>query len=299
MKKIFDEQWHVLQQVKSTATQKTAVRERILHSIQQPAERRTKHAYLWQSGFAFCLLLLIFGGFMFYLLQDTTKEQSSNAKIPTGELFTWNLANVSSKKEGEAFILYRKQEQVGLVRKVSKQQMDETIATKPMFVNQELQNFPYQTFMYIEHVKMEKVSVRYYFYILIDKNEFLEFTFDYPKLEYADIFRAMSTLEINGKKAYHHDKPLYVTHGYGTMIFPVDLKPVSISTFTKEYKWESASFGAYQQYVKKIQNGVWKQQASSGAKHTFISYDGNEVVTITLKGKTLTYTFSYPNQDQQ
>lgn len=186
------------------------------------------------------------------------------------------------------------------MKEVTEAEKNATIASKSMFVNKELEHFPYKTNMYIEHVKMQDVVIRYYFFIPLTAEKWIQFTFDYPKLEYANIFKAMSTLELNGKKSYHHNEPLYVTYGYERMIYPVDLEPVSVTSNNNEvYRWEDASTKAYHQYVEKILQDVsWQKKSGKGLSTTFVSVIFQNEVTITLNGNELTYEYFYPEQDE-
>lgn len=158
--------------------------------------------------------------------------------------------------------------------------------------------FPYKTSMNIEHVKMPEVSIRYHFFIQLTEDELIHFSFDYPKIEHASVFAAMSSLEIKGFESYTHAKQLYVTHGYGTMIFPVGLKPVSISTFKEVYEWEGVTQRLFNQYTHDILNENWELEFKNDNTRRFISIDGNEVITISLEGDEIQYDFYYPNREE-
>ncbi|WP_312469565.1 hypothetical protein [Neobacillus sp.] len=306
--KHFDDQWKLLQQIRSTDTQKEAVRKRIRESIEgQPSKTHPYKLHQWKSIIAASLLVVIFGGFLFMLMEEKPKQNSSEYFALDHEFFSWKLEDVTSKKAGEKLELYNKNNPIpfGTVNEVTEAEMNSIIHSKPMHVNQELEHFPYKTFMYIEHVKMQDVAFRYYFFVPLTKEKWIQFTFDYPKIEYADIFKAISTLELKGKKPYHHNEPLYVTHGYGKMIYPVDLEAISVTSNNYEvYRWEGASTEAFNHYLEKIPRGYdkrfdnWKKESGKGSVNTFVSVDGNEVITITLIGNKLTYEYFYPNRDE-
>jgi len=302
--KQFEDKWELLKQLGSTDTQKDAVRKRIQESIhRRPSKTSPIKFYQWKSIIAASLLIVIFGGFLFMLMKENPKQNNSSNYTIDYKSFSWKLDDVTSKKTGDYLELYRKNDPIpfGTVNEVTKDEMNTIIKSKPMFVNKELEHFPYKTFMYIEHVKMQDVGIRYYFFIPLTKEKWIQYTFDYPKIEYADIFQAMSSLELKGKKAYHHDEALYVTHGYGSMIYPVNLEPISVTSNKIEvYSWSAASTKAYDQYLEKIlhSDGNWQKESGEGLSNTFVSVDGNEVITISLNGNELTYEYFYPNQDE-
>ncbi|WHY75322.1 hypothetical protein QNH20_14320 [Neobacillus sp. WH10] len=302
--KHFEDKWELLKQLGSTNIQKDAIRKRIQESIHhRPSKTSSMKFHQWKSITAVSLLFVIFGGFLFMLVKEYPKQNNSSNYTIDYESFSWKLGGVTSKKTGDSLELYHKNDSIpfGTVSEVTEAEMNTIINSKPMFVNKELEHFPYKTFMYIEHVKMQDVAIRYYFFIPLTKEKWIQYTFDYPKIEYGDIFQAMSSLELKGKKPYHHDGALYVTHGYGRMIYPVDLEPISITSNKNEvYRWIGASTKAYNQYLEKIlhSNGNWQKESGEGLSNTFVSVDGNEVITISLNGNELTYEYFYPNQDE-
>lgn len=293
-----DDQWKLLQQIRPTRNQKEAMRARILESI-QPPPARVSHFH-WKSIVAACLLFLICGSFLLFIFQESTPQVSTGEIKMDEDLLSWKLDDVYAKKSGDGLDLYRKDQTVtvGVAEQVAAEKMSKIIKSAPMHVDQELENFPYPTHMYIEHVKMMDVALRYHFFIEVPGQPYIHFSFDYPKLEYAEIFTAISTLQLKGIKPYTHSDPLYVTHGYGDMIFPVDLEPISISSSKEVYQWESASFKAFTAYLEKIEQGFWKKISTKNQTHTFESGDGNEIVTISVEGKTITYEFFYPNREE-
>lgn len=300
----FDDQWKLLQQLRPTSNQKEALRTRILESIQNsPTSISHNSFFQWKSILATCLLFLICGGFLLFTLQESTQRNSSKETLSDYTQFSWKLNDVYSKKSEDGLTLYRKDNpmQVGTVQQVTKEEMNNSINSLPMSANEKLEHFPYQTSMYIEHVKTMDVSIRYHFFISLSDQNMVHFTFDYPKLEYAEIFNAISTLQFNGKDPYIYNDQLYVTHGYSNMIFPVGLAPISISSSKEVYHWKDASFKSYYAYLEKIDGGQgnWKKEATKKGSDTFVSGDGNEVVTITKEEKTITYEFFYPNRGDQ
>jgi hypothetical protein len=293
-----DEQWKLLQGVRPTRNQKEVMRARILESIQTPPPRGTQ--FQWRSMVAACLLFLICGSFLYYIFHENTSPATTGKMVLDENLVSWNLKDVYGKKSAGGLDFYKGDQTVtiGVAEQVAAEEMKEIIQSAPMHENQKLENFPYPTHMYIEHVKMMDVALRYHFFIEVAGQPSIHFSFDYPKLEHAEIFTAMATLKLKGIKPFQYHDPLYVNHGYGNMLFPVELKPILISSSKEVYHWEDASFKAFTAYLKKIEQGAWKKTNTNGQTHKFESVDGNEVVTISLEGKTLTYEFFYPNQEE-
>lgn len=304
LSKHYDDQWKQLQQLKSTKEEKERAKIRILNSIQVPTKipSHSKPFFQWKSILATCLLFLICGGFWLLIQQESSQERNSSQEIKFDYTqFNWQLNDVYSKKTKNGLSLYRKNNslRLGTVNEVTKSEMNKIINHLPISVEEKLEHFPYPTKMYIEHVKMMDVAIRYHFFITIPDQHIIHFTFDYPKIEYADIFIAISTLQYKGISPYIHSEQLYVKHGYGKMIFPVDLKPISISSNKEVYHWENASSKSYKAYLEKITGelGNYKKKSTKNGTNTFVSTDGNEIVTISREGKTITYEFFYPNQD--
>jgi hypothetical protein len=301
LSKHFDDQWKLLQQLKPTSNQKEAMRKRIWESIQHHPDRSRKSFIPWKNILATGFLLLICGSFLLFLLLESTQPQFSEGMSIGDKQFSWDLKDVYSKNTDHGLALYREGQaavQVGAVQQITEEEMNRIIHSVPMFVYKKLENFPYPTSMYIEHVKMMDVLIRYHFFIPLTDEKVIYFTFEYPKLDHAEIFQAVSTLRIEGIKPYTDTDQLYVTHGYGTLIYPVGLEPISISPNKEVYHWEGASIEAFNAYIKKIEEGHWEKKATTNQSHTFVSASGNEEVTITIEGETITYEFFYPNRDQ-
>ncbi|WP_066304790.1 hypothetical protein [Bacillus sp. FJAT-29814] len=303
MNRHFDEQWKMLREIGSTDSQKAAVKGRVLHSIQNGQSKRRMAFLGWKGFLAVASLLVVFSSFLYMVMGNNPHPQNAVHYSLDHEFFSWKLEDVKSQNTGDHLELFRKDNSVpfGTVSILTEEEKSQFVHSKSMFVERELENFPYKMTMYIEHVKMD-VALRYYFYIPIedeDKN-WLQFTFDYPTLQYSEIFWAMATLELKGKEPSIHSEPLYVAHGYGTLPFPIDLKPISITSHKEVYRWEGASFSAYDNYLKKILEGALyvKKDSGTGNSNTIVSKDGNEIVSITLDGNKLTYEFSYPNQEE-
>ncbi|MGE8203263.1 hypothetical protein ACQKP0_01675 [Heyndrickxia sp. NPDC080065] len=304
MSKHYDNQWKLLQHLKPTIEEKEVTRSRIWKSMQDSPESSASNTpfFLWKSILATCLFFFICGGFWLFFQQESKVQHSGNESTIEFTQFSWKLSDVYSKKSegGLALFQINKSMQVGSVNEVTEKEMNEIINSLPMFVEEKLEHFPYPTSMYIEHVKMMDVVIRYHFFITLPEGKYLHFTFDYPKLEYADIFTAISTLRIKGMEPYIYHNQLYVTHGYGKMIFPVGIQPISISSNKEVYHWENVSSELYNSYLEKITEGLgnWKKKSTKNGSDTFVSRDGNEVVTITREGKTITYEFFYPYRDE-
>lgn len=236
---------------------------------------------------------------MLIFQQSGKPHTAANSSIDY-ERFSWALEDVYSKKADNGLELLQEKQSVpvGTVKEVTDEEMKSITSQLPMFVEKELEHFPYPMTMYIEHVKMMDTALRYHFFIP-NKEKWIYFTFDYPKLEYAEIFHAMSTLAYEDKKPYRHGEQLYVNHGYGLMLFPVGLKPYSITLYKEIYYWVEGSDKAYSKYIETLQTSGWKKISSDGKRHTFVSVDGNEVVSITWNGKELIYEFDYPNREEE
>jgi hypothetical protein len=297
----FDDQWKALQQFKPTRNQKDAIRSRIKQSIEgHPLKSVPTRMIQWKSILSACLLFLICGSFLWMLLKDESFTRNANQPEINIGSFTWELDEVYAGKSDTGFAIYRKNKplQVGTLHEVTEVEMNKILQSSAMFVHEQLDHFPYPTEMYIEHKKMMDVALRYHFFIPLTEEKWAHFTFDYQQLEFAEIFQVMATLEIKGMKPYEHDEQLYVKHGYGSMIYPVGLNPISISAQKEVYHWEKASLKAFNNYLENIHKSKWKGKPSeSWRRVTFVSQDGNQEVTIILEGKKLTYEFFYPNQE--
>lgn len=299
--KHYDDQWKQLQQFQPPSYEKDQIKQRIWQTIQEEPVKKLPRIFPPLKGLVMtCLLILICGSFLWLIFQQSGEPQTAANPSIDYENFSWGLEDVYSKKADEGLELFQEKQSVpvGTVKEVTEEEMKTITAKLSMFVEKELEHFPYPTTMYIEHVKMMDTVQRYHFFIP-DKEKWIYFTFDYPKLEYAEIFHAMSTLTFDGKKPYSHDEQLYVNHGYGSMLFPVGLKPYSITSYKEIYYWDEGSDKAYSKYIETIlSSGGWERKAFGGKSHTFVSVDGNEVVSITWNGKELIYEFDYPNNEE-
>jgi hypothetical protein len=301
LNKHFNDQWKLLQQVRPTRNQKEALRTKILDSIaNSPTIISYNRFFQWKSILATCLLVLICGSFLLLTLQESTQRNSTEEPSIDYTQFSWKLNDVYSKISGDDMLLYRKGNpvEVGTVKEITEEEKNEVVNSLPMYVEETLENFPYPMTMYIEHVKMMEVALRYHFFIAFTDEKWIHITFDYPKLEFAEIFHAMSTFELKGKEPYVHDEQLYVTHGYADLLYPVGLEPVSISHEKEIYHWPNASSKVYSDYLGKIVDGPgnWQHQSVDGLAHTFVHGTLETDLTITLDGKEITYEFVYHNQ---
>lgn len=300
MKNHFDDQWKELQQFKPAGNQKDAMRTRLKQSIEDPSKSVPTRMIQWKSILSACLLFLICGSFLWMLLKDESFTRNADQPEINIGSFTWELDEVYADKSDTGFAFYRKNKpsQVGTVNEVTEVEMNKILQSSAMFVHEELDHFPYPTEMYIEHKKMMDVALRYHFFIPLTEEKWAHFTFDYQQLEFAEIFQVMATLEIRGIKPYKHEEQLYVKHGYGSMIYPVGLKPVPTSQNKEKYYWEMSSNKPYNNYLNEIEEtGVWKKKSANGNTHVFISADGNVEVTIDFNGKDISYEYIYHNQE--
>ncbi len=300
LSKHFDDQWKHLQQFQPPSHEKEQLKRRILQTIQEEPVKKSPGFLLPLRGIVTtCLLVLICGSFLWLILQQSGEPQTASNSSIDYEKFSWELEDVYSKKADGGLELFQEKQSVpvGTVKEVTEEEMKTITAQLPMYVEKKLEHFPYPTTMYIEHVKMIDTALRYHFFIP-NKEKWIYFTFDYPKLEYAEIFHAMSTLAFEGKKPYSHDEQLYVNHGYGLMLFPVGLNPYSITLYKEIYYWDKGSDKAYSKYIETLLTSGWKKIASDGKRHTFVSVDGNEEIIVRWGGKYLTYEFDYPNREE-
>lgn len=302
MNKHFDDQWKFLQQVEPPNNQKDMLRTRVWKSIQAQPVQAHRRPFQWKGIAAATILLMICGSFLWLILQQSTQKQSAYEEPFDLEQFSWKLTDVYPEKSDEGILLYRKGDsvEVGTVKEVTEEEKNEMVNRLPMYVEESIENFPYPMNMYIEHVKMMEVALRYHFFIAFTDEKWIHITFDYPKLEYAEIFNVMSTLELKGKKPYIHDEQLYVKHGYGDLIYPVGLEPVAISGEKEVYHWPNVSTKVYSDYLGKIINGPgkWQQQSVDGLTRTFVHETSKTELSITLDGKEISYEFVYHNQEE-
>jgi len=301
MNKHFEDQWKALKQVKPTNHEKEMIQKRILKSIQEsPTSRSQNWSFQWKSILATCVLFLVLGYFLFIFYNENNEKQMANKMNIENVQFSWELENVYGKKteNGLNLHLIDQQLQVGKVHQVTKAEMNQMVNHSPMYVRKELKKFPYQTMMYIEHVKMIDVQLRYHFFIPIMKGQFMHIEFDYPKLDHSEIYNAIATIKIKGMDPYQHDETLYVQHGYSNLIYPVGLKPMSISTSKQVYRWNDGSSLDLQAYLRIIEEANWNKKETKNDSYIFISKDGNEEVTIKMEGNTIIYEFNYPNREE-
>ncbi|WNS76302.1 hypothetical protein RRV45_04650 [Bacillus sp. DTU_2020_1000418_1_SI_GHA_SEK_038] len=304
----FDDQWKQLKHLYPTQKEKDALRARLWQSLKnQSVNRSPKRNFQWKALLASSLFVLICSGFIWKVISNGTgphageQRNAEEQPITMDIRFSWEAKDVQIEKSSKGWDVYSKDSanKVGTIEVVTEEELKEITSSLAMFVKEELGNFPYPTTMNIEHVKRMDTAIRYHFFISMENEKFAHFSFDYPKLEHAEIFQAMATLKIAGISPVQSEEPIYVKHGYGAMIFPVGLEPISLSHAEEIYHWKEASLPAYHQYLDKILEGHWKREASKGTTATFVSGDGREIVSITLEDKYLIYEFTYLHDDQQ
>ncbi|WP_423406701.1 hypothetical protein AABM38_12370 [Heyndrickxia sp. MSNUG] len=297
----FDENWKILKQVKPPASKKEAIRNRITHSISNKTKERTVlRIFEWKNVMLTSLFLLISAGILFQLQYNYQKKEAPDSSASKNAQFTWNAAKIygEESEDGYAFFKEGSSIPVGYADIVTEEEQKKITSTGAMYVEKELEHFPYPTTLYIEHVKMTDVSLRYHFFVKAE-NKTTHFSFDFPKLEYAEIFNFIATLKYKNQKPYIHDEQLYATHGYDTLPFPVGLNPVEKNGHTEKYIWENASLKEYNKYLNKIRStGEWEEKSMGDSSHIFTSVTGYEVVKITLNGKRISYEFTYPEQGE-
>ncbi|MET3696500.1 hypothetical protein SAMN05877753_103254 [Bacillus oleivorans] len=300
MNDFHDSQWKLLQQIKPPAEQKEILRSRIWNTLQEHPEKfKAKRMMHVKPLLAASLFILLCGAFLIMFQQNSTQPFTQGQMDYTE--FNWELKEVYAEESENGLTLYREGEPVpiGSVSEINQEKMDEIVNSYVMFVEEKLENFPYPTMMYIEHVKRVDVGVRYHFFLTPTEDTIIYFTFDYPKLEYAEIFQAVGTLQFNGVEPYLHNEPLYVTHGYGRMIYPVGLEPISIrSNQTEIYYWEDASPAAFKDYLDEISTlPGWEKESEEDDFISFNYGNGHEIISIQLNDKEITYKYSYPNRE--
>jgi len=296
----FDDNWKNLKQIKPPAYKKEAIRNQITNSIRTKTnERAVFRIFEWKNVVLTSLFLLISAGILFQLQSNYQKQEAPVSSASNG-LFTWNIKNIYGEKSEDGYVFFKEGSSipVGYADIVTEDEQKKITSTGAMYVEKELENFPYPTTLYIEHVKMADVSLRYHFFVNA-ANTTTHFSFDYPKLEYAEIFHLIATLLFKDQKPYIHDEQLYATHGYDTLPFPVGLEPIEKHGHTEKYLWGKANLKEYSNYLNKIKStGEWEEKSRSGSSHIFASVTGYEVVKITLNGKEISYEFSYPKQEE-
>lgn len=302
MNKHSNENWELLKTLMPPEDQKIRIRNRLISSLRnQRSVKRNYKIFELKNVVLTAIFLLISAGLLFQLQADhPIFEDTGGQQAGTSPDFTWELENVYSEKTPNGYVFYEdgSPKQIGIAEKVTVERREEIIKSPAMNVKETMENFPYPTTMYIEHVKMMDVGLRYHFFIQAGK-ETIHFSFDYPKIEYAEIFQIIASLDFKKPEPFKHDGLLYVTHGYGTLPFPVGLKPVEFNGDRETYTWENGSMGHYMEYIDKIKStGEWKATKSDGISYIFESVDGSEIVKLSLVGKEITYEFSYPNREE-
>jgi hypothetical protein len=298
----FDQEWKELQKLKPSDTQKTIARARLQNTIQSQSNVKKSHHWNWQSVLSTCLLFMIFGGLLWWLLPNEEQPLPHTAEQPEtetiGKPFSWNLKDLYAEKTETGWALFKKNKplQVGSINEVTLSEKNAIISNSAMFVKEELENFPYPTEMYIEHKKMENVAQRYHFFIANSDGAWYHFTLDYSLLEYAEIFQVIASLKLQGIKPYQHNDQLYAKHGYRTLLYPVGIEPISIEPLQERYYWDKATPEAILDYFAKI-GEHWRIIGSTTSSHTFMSADNLEEVTISFRGKELSYDFVYHHQE--
>lgn len=303
MRRHSDRNWDLLRSVTPGEEEKNRMRNKIKSSIGTQAGQKEKHRIIeWKNIVLTALFLFISAGLLIQLQKQYQYTERLGQSQTINDLsFKWDLESVYSEKKEEDFAFFEEgnPEQVGMAGFVTDREKGKIMNTRAMYMAKEMDNFPYPTTLYIEHVKMMDVSLRYHFFVEAGQKT-IHFSFDYPKLEYAEIFQIISSLDFGKPKPYRHDQQLYVTHGYGNLPYPVGLKPVELTGNTEKYVWEQGSHSQnYNDYVGKIKaTGEWKQINDGGSSHTFESNDGLEIVNISIIGQEIIYKYSYPNREE-
>ncbi|WP_214907671.1 hypothetical protein [Bacillus sp. ISL-55] len=278
------------------------MRSRIRSSIRDQAGLKVKQRIYGVKNVVLTALFVIISSGLLIQLQQYYQSPEGSGQSQTVNEFSlnWDLESIYSEKNKEGYAFYEKgnPEQVGMAEFVTDEEKNKIINTSAMNMAKEMVNFPYPTSLYIEHVKMMDVSLRYHFFVEAGK-ETIHFSFDYPKLEYAEIFQVISSLDFIEPKPYRHKEQLYVTHGYGNLPYPVGLSPVESIGDIEKYVWEQGLPEQFKEYIDQIKStGIWKQINDGVSSYTFESADGSEVVEISLKGKEITYQYSYPDREE-
>ncbi|WP_079509274.1 hypothetical protein [Mesobacillus jeotgali] len=300
MSKLSDEQWDLLKKMTPSEGARDRIRKNLRYSIRNLPVQKKRHLIFELKNLVLTSLFLLLSAGLLFQVQKYDRSDERPGHLQAAEEFSlsWDLDSVYSEKKQNIYEFYKKGqiEKVGFAQYVSDRKKQEIINTRAMNVEKELENFPYSTSLYIEHVKMMETSLRYHFFVEAGKKTF-HFSFDYPKLEYAEIFQIIGSLNFNNPVPYRHEKPLYVMHGYGSLPYPVGLRPVKIAGNKEIYNWESGI--DMNDYLKQIlSKGGWKEIKNGKSFYKFESVDGLEIVELTVDGNELTYEFSYPNREQ-
>lgn len=302
MKKLTEGNWDLLRSFTPGEEERNRMRNKIKSSIRTQAGQKEKHRFFEFKNIVLTALFLFISAGLLIQLQkhDPYSDGLSQSHAVNDFSLNWDLQSIYSEKndDGYAFIKEGSPNPVGMAEFVNDREKNKIIHTRAMNMAKELENFPYPTSMYIEHVKMMDVSLRYHFFVEIGQ-ETMHFSFGYPKLEFAEIYQIMSSLDFNEPKPYRHDEQLYVTHGYGILPYPVGLSPVELNGNTEKYVWEHGSPDQIKEYIKRITStGAWKLNKAGSSSYTFEAADRSEIVNISINGKEITYEYSYPNSEE-
>jgi hypothetical protein len=296
-----EQNWAVLKSFTPGEEERNRMRDNIKASIRAQTGHKEKDGrFAWKNLLYTAIFLIISGGLLVQLQQHDQYPERPGESQNVGDFnLSWDLDSVYSEKNANGFVFFEEgnPEQVGMAEFVNVGEKEKLLNTKAINTEKEMANFPYPTSLYIEHVKMMDVSLRYHFFVKVGK-ETMHFSFDYPKLEYAEIFQLISSLDFINLQPYQHDEQLYVTHGYGSFPYPVGLRPLELSGNTETYMWDKGIPQNANDYIENIRaSGLWKQIKGAGSSYTFESTDRSEIVKISLQGKEITYEFSYPNKE--
>lgn len=303
MRKHSDEQWDLLKTITPGADESKRMKSKLIFSIRSQTALKEKHKIFELKNIVLTALFLFISAGLMIQLQKHYQNTDRLGQYHTINDFSlkWDLESVYSEKNEEDFALFEEgnPEQVGMAEFVTDGEKEKIINTSAIHMSKEMEKFPYPTTLYIEHVKMMDVALRYHFFVEAGK-EIMHFSFDYPKLDYAEIFQVISSLDFVEPKPYRHNQQLYVNHGYGKLPYPVGLTPVELIENTEKYEWEKGSSPEkFKDYVDKIKStGEWKQINGGGSSYTFESNDGLEIVTISINGQEILYKYSYPNREE-
>lgn len=303
MRKHSDEQWDLLKTITPGADESKRMKSKLIFSIRSQTALKEKHKIFELKNIVLTALFLFISAGLMIQLQKHYQNTDRLGQYHTINDFSlkWDLESVYSEKNEEDFAFFEEgnPEQVGMAEFVTDGEKEKIINTSAIHMSKEMEKFPYPTTLYIEHVKMMDVALRYHFFVEAGK-EIMHFSFDYPKLDYAEIFQVISSLDFVEPKPYRHNQQLYVNHGYGNLPYPVGLTPVELIENTEKYEWEKGSSPEkFKDYVDKIKStGEWKQINGGGSSYTFESNDGLEIVTISINGQEILYKYSYPNREE-
>jgi hypothetical protein len=298
-----DHKWDALRELVPDNNESVQLKRRVMQSLRKGSFPRRKFFRTGSIVMAACFLFIACVSMLFLLQQESEMPEDASFIMLDGHSYSWNLSGTKVKTSSGEVEFFRdvngKETKAGFGKTVTEQEMNSIILSSPMYVKQELEHFPYKTMMYIEHVKMMDTALRYHFFIQPEGEDWVYFTFDYPKFEYAEIFQAVAGLKFKSVEPYIHPEPLYVRHGYGELLYPVGLTPVSISSGDEKYRWGEASSDNLSDYFKALETSPegWVKQEAAGNAHHFISSSGLMEVTIRLEGNILTYMIHYHRQE--